>query len=387
MLSFVYYIIGDSLWRMPLAVVFGVIASYLACYPVIHLSHRLHILDRPGERSSHKRPTPRTGGIAIIFGTVVGVACVFQFSLAFLMVMAIGAVVAMVSFLDDVYSVRPSLRLVIQAAVAAASIYAVRLYPQSLALPYVTVQLGAILGYLLALLVVVGFVNAFNFIDGMNGLAASQGVWGGITISLLLFSGHSGNSIFTAAALSGACLGFLPHNFPRAKLFMGDIGAITIGFGLAMLTLVGGARTDVPWLAFLLPLSLTIYDPLFTVIKRICQGHNPLVPHREFHFHLLLRCGWTHDDNTRLQNILMAISGLAGLVYAWPPAPYAQAIRLMLLAGVATMLVTYSIWVHVYFTKHRLDREEETSQTGDPQEQASTVALEVSRPELPDGHS
>jgi UDP-N-acetylmuramyl pentapeptide phosphotransferase/UDP-N-acetylglucosamine-1-phosphate transferase len=374
----VYYIIGDSLWRMPLAVVFGVIASYLACFPVIHLSHRLHILDRPGERSSHKRPTPRSGGIAIIFGALVGVACVFSFTPAFLLVTLIGAVVAAVSFVDDVYSVRPSLRLAIQTAVAAASIYTVRLSPEVLALPFVTIELGPILGYLLALLVVVGFVNAFNFIDGMNGLAASQGVWGGITISLLLFSGHSGNSVFTAAALSGACLGFLPHNFPRAKLFMGDIGAITVGFGLAMLTLVGAARTDVPWIAFLLPLSLTIYDPLFTVIKRICQGHNPLVPHREFHFHLLLRCGWTHDDNTRLQNILMAVSGLAGLIYAWPPAPYAEPIRLALLGGVTLMLATYSVWVHVYFMKHRLDRQEQ---------QAPEADFEVPRAELPDGNS
>jgi UDP-N-acetylmuramyl pentapeptide phosphotransferase/UDP-N-acetylglucosamine-1-phosphate transferase len=374
----VYYIIGDSLWRMPLAVVFGVIASYLACFPVIHLSHRLHILDRPGERSSHKRPTPRSGGIAIIFGALVGVACVFSFTPAFLLVTLIGAVVAAVSFVDDVYSVRPSLRLAIQTAVAAASIYTVRLSPEVLALPFVTIELGPILGYLLALLVVVGFVNAFNFIDGMNGLAASQGVWGGITISLLLFSGHSGNSVFTAAALSGACLGFLPHNFPRAKLFMGDIGAITVGFGLAMLTLVGAARTDVPWIAFLLPLSLTIYDPLFTVIKRICQGHNPLVPHREFHFHLLLRCGWTHDDNTRLQNILMAVSGLAGLIYAWPPAPYAEPIRLALLCGIALMLATYSVWVHVYFMKHRLDRQEQ---------QAPEADFEVPRAELPDGNS
>jgi UDP-N-acetylmuramyl pentapeptide phosphotransferase/UDP-N-acetylglucosamine-1-phosphate transferase len=375
--GFVYLITGEVLWRMPLASVIAALATYLLCYPVIRLSHRYHVLDRPGNRSSHETPTPRTGGVAIVLGALIGVLSCFNPSPAFLTIIGIGAVVAGVSFFDDIISMPPVPRLFVQLVVAAASIYIVDLAPTDLGLPYLHLELPGWAGFLLAFVFVVGFVNAYNFIDGMNGLAASQGVWGGVVISLLLFTGHSGNSIFSAAALAGACLGFFPHNFPNAKLFMGDVGAITIGFGLAMLALLGGTRTDVPWVAFILPLSLAIYDPLFTVIKRVLHGHNPLKPHREFHFHLLLRCGWTHDENTRVQNLFMATFAILALVYAWVPAEIAAPIRFIILVLVALILGTYSVAVHAYFRTHRLDGEEaqpaaetaETAGTAAPAEQ------------------
>jgi UDP-N-acetylmuramyl pentapeptide phosphotransferase/UDP-N-acetylglucosamine-1-phosphate transferase len=378
LLGFVYMLTGENLWRMPLASIFAAIATYLLCYPVIYVSHRFHLLDRPGHRSSHSQPTPRTGGLAIVLGALIGVLLCFQPRAAFLVIIAIGAVVAAVSLFDDIVSVPPIPRLLVQLVVAAASIYLVGLIPNDIGLPFLTLHLGKIAGFILAFIFVVGFVNAFNFIDGMNGLAASQGVWGGVVVSLLLFTGHGGNSVYTAAALAGACLGFFPHNFPKARLFMGDVGAITVGFGMAMLTLVGGSRTDVPWMAFVIPFMVTIYDPFFTVIKRVLQGHNPLKPHREFHFHLLLRCGWSHDDNTRLQNLLMATCAVLGLTYAWVPAEIASPVRLAILLLLALLFPTYSVLVHRYFRRHctedspdaetaELDRADESDGTGNPE--------------------
>ncbi|MFW5732174.1 MAG: glycosyltransferase family 4 protein [Planctomycetota bacterium] len=376
MQAFMYLVTGETLWRMPMASIIAALATYLLCYPVIYFSHRYHVLDRPGNRSSHERPTPRTGGVAIVLGALMGVLACFNPSATFLTIIGIGAVVAAVSFFDDIVSMPPVPRLVVQLLVAAASIHVVDLVPTDIGLPYVEMNLPHWAGFVLAFVFVVGFVNAYNFIDGMNGLAASQGVWGGVVISLLLFTGHTGNSIFTAAALAGACLGFFPHNFPNAKLFMGDVGAITIGFGLAMLALLGGTRTDVPWIAFILPLSLAIYDPLFTVIKRVVQGHNPLRPHREFHFHLLLRCGWTHDENTRVQNLFMATFSILGLLYAWVPEEIAAPVRLMILVLIALILGTYSIAVHAYFRTHRLDGEEATPASDVHKEAELTPSVE-----------
>lgn len=367
MLAFLYNLgLENNNWRMPLAMVIAAAATYLLCFPIRKLSLRLHLLDQPTNRSSHSTPVPRTGGIAIIFGAIVGVGFVFKPSLPFLLVLGIGGAIALISLADDIRSIPPIPRLIVQIVVAVGSILLVKLYPTRLDLPFIHMSdLPVWVGVALATLYVVAFVNFYNFMDGINGIAASQGLTGGVTLALLLLYASSGNSVFTAAALAGACGGFLPHNAPRARMFMGDTGSTTLGFGFAMLTLIGGARTDVPWIAFVLPFSLFIYDAGFTVIKRVVQGHNPLRPHREFHFHLLIRCGWSHARVMRWQDGLLILSAVA----SWGYFSFADdAIRVAILAGVAVMLVSYSVIVHTFFRRHQ--RAVQQSEAERPQPEA-----------------
>ncbi|MFP3937579.1 MAG: glycosyltransferase family 4 protein [Phycisphaerae bacterium] len=354
---------------MPISFVVAALATYLLTFPVRHLGERLNLIDIPGQRSSHTNPTPRTGGVAIIFGILIGVASAFRPSVPFLWAAGVGGLVAGISFVDDMVNISAGPRFLVHILVAGLTIGLIGLIPDGFGLPIYTgrIDLPEWLGFLLATMFVVGFVNAYNFMDGINGLAASQGVWAGVTISIMLLFAGSGNSIYTAGALGGACLGFLPHNFPRAKIFMGDIGATVLGFGLAMLVLIGAARSSISWIAFVIPLSLFIWDPLFTVMKRIFQGHNPLRPHREFHFHLLVRCGWSHDSVTRLQNVLMMVLCACGFLYGWahrmtddPILP--DQIRVGVLVFVFAGLATYSALVHWYFAHNRLDGPEAEQQ-------------------------
>lgn len=355
-------LIPGSHWRMPISFVAAAIATYLLAFPIRHLGERLKLVDIPGNRSSHSTPTSRTGGVAIIFGILIGVATVFKPTTPFLWAAGVGGLVAGISFIDDMLNVPAGPRFLVHILVAALTIGLIGLIPTGFGLPIYAgrIHLPEWLGFLLATIFVVGFVNAYNFMDGINGLAASQGVWAGVTISVMLLFAGSGNSIYTAGALGGACLGFLPHNFPKAKMFMGDIGATVLGFGLAMLILIGASRSDISWIAFVLPVSLFIWDPLFTVVKRVVQGHNPLRPHREFHFHLLVRCGWSHDSVTRLQNVLMMVLAGCGFLYGWahritddPIIP--DQIRVGVLVFVSAGLITYSALVHWYFKHNRLD--------------------------------
>ena len=199
-----------------------------------------------------------------------------------------------------------------------------------------------------AILFTVGFVNFFNFMDGINGLAACQGIWGALALGVLLLWGGAENSPVVAAAMAGGCLGFLPHNFPRARMFMGDVGSTSIGFCLAMLTLVGGSRCPLPWTAFILPLGVFIYDAVFTVVKRAIRRENIFRAHREHHYQLLIRSGWSHVRVTFLQAALMTLFCAGAALYSWG----GDLLRLMVLATLAAVMAVYSVLVHRLFARH-----------------------------------
>jgi len=319
-------------------------------------------MDRPGRRSSHTVPTPRTGGMAILIGTLVGLSLEAQPTMAFIVAAVIGGVITVISFLDDIITIPSLPRLAGHFLVAGLTLYLIGLEPPALGLPYAAVPLPTSVGFLVALLFVVGFVNFFNFMDGINGICAAQGIWGGLTLAILLAWGHSaadsaGNSFLYGAAIAGGCLGFFPHNFPKARVFMGDIGSTTIGFVLATLTLVGARHASLggepmPWVCFILPLGLFIYDATFTLFKRIARRENFLKAHREHHYQLLVRCGWSHAKVTGVQMMLMTVCSVAAFAYAAGN----DAVRLIVLVAVAAVLVTYSVLVHRYFRTHQQDQ-------------------------------
>ncbi len=351
MLSFLYTYVGLTKHRMPLVLVFAAVFAYLLCFPIRWVSHRYHLLDRPGKRSSHETPTPRTGGVAIILGGLLATLLVTDATMSFWTATLIGGWVALASLVDDIKPISPIFRLIIQTVVAGLTVWKIDLVPRTLGLPYIDVHWPYWVGLILATFFVVMVVNFYNFMDGINGQAGFQGLLAGVTFSCMLYFGHSGNSVYAAAALGGACMGYLPHNFPKAHLFMGDVGSTTLGFGLAMLCLLGGTRTGLPWMAFILPLAFFILPPAITVSKRVLTGHNPLRAHREFHHHLLLRCGWDHYRATRMQTNVMFLCAAAGWFYAWQ----ADWVRALLLAGTLMSIILYSIGVHLYFRYKRID--------------------------------
>jgi UDP-N-acetylmuramyl pentapeptide phosphotransferase/UDP-N-acetylglucosamine-1-phosphate transferase len=328
------------------------IVTLLACYPLRSASLRLRLLDKPGERSSHSVPTPRTGGLAIIVGAMAGILLCSSASVPFLLAVGLGMLVAIISLLDDVITIPSLPRLAVHLLVAGGTIWLVNLAPHDLGLPYMHLDMPWWLGIALATLFTVGYINFFNFMDGINGIAACQAIIGGLTLAVLLALSGAANSIVAAAAIAGAAMGFLPHNFPKARMFMGDVGSTTLGFVLAMLTLVGGAKLDKPWVAFMMPLGVFIYDAGFTLIKRISRRENFLKPHREHHYQLLIRCGWSHARVTGIQAGLMAVWSAGSIFYIQYDS---QALRLAIIVGLLAMMAVYSVAVHRYFARRRPD--------------------------------
>lgn len=339
-----------TVWqKLGAAFVLGALTSGLLLFPMTALAKRFRIMDLPGHRSSHETPTPRAGGLAILIAAAITVLLLVPAwtSVAFIVAAGFIAAVAIVSFLDDVYSLPNMPRFMVHIAAATTLIYLVKLKVVNFGLPYVHFVLPEAFATVFAVLFAVAFLNFFNFMDGINGIAAFQGMTGGLTIAILLAigSGREPRSILLAAGVAGACLGFLPHNFPNARVFMGDIGSATIGFGLAILTFVGAKITDIPWIAFVLPLGVFLYDATFTVFKRAFRKEHFWKAHREHHYQLLIRAGWSHRAVALLNLGLMIACSVSALIYAYTQ----DAIRLLLVVLLLSMLASYSIFCHRVF--------------------------------------
>jgi len=334
--------------RMFLAGLVSTLAALGLGWPIRRLGLALGVMDKPSHRSSHFVPVPRTGGIAIVLGALLGILLFGKPNLPLLTAGGLGALVLGIGMADDIYPLPPLVRLLVQLAVAGCVIGFVGLEPTDLGLPYLRVPMNLWGGAAVSVLFAVGFVNFFNFMDGINGLGACQGLWGALSLGVLLLWGGAENSALVAASMAGGCLGFLPHNFPRARMFMGDVGSTSIGFCLAMLTLVGGSRTRLPWIAFVLPLGVFLYDAAFTLVKRALRRENILQAHREHHYQLLIRSGWSHVRVTLLQAAMMTMFCAGAALYAWG----GDLLRLLVLLTLAAAMAAYSYFTHRTFARH-----------------------------------
>jgi UDP-GlcNAc:undecaprenyl-phosphate GlcNAc-1-phosphate transferase len=228
------------------------------------------ILDQPNERKVHINPTPLLGGVAVYLGFAGSIFYNFAFSLQ-LKGIGVGATLILLAGLaDDVREMHAALKLLIQIiAVTVMISYGVALsfMPDT--------PLGNVVEVVFTYLWMLGIINAVNFLDGLDGLAAGLGAISSLYISLVAISTHQTYLIFLSTALLGSCLGFLPHNFKSnrpAAIFLGDAGSSFIGFSLAALAIMGGWGEDYPIKAYIMPtliLGIFIYDMFHINISRI----------------------------------------------------------------------------------------------------------------------
>lgn len=285
---------------------------------VIVMATRYRLVDLPNQRSAHALPTARGGGIAIVITMAfAALAVAFRWpNLAIGIVLgalAPSLVIGFVGVIDDVQPLRAMLRLFIQIGVAV--IVTGVLGPiRSVGIPGVgSLDLGWA-AWPVTLLWIVGLTNAFNFMDGIDGMAALGGVVVGLAIAAIGYAVWVPMPMLLGAFIAASAGGFLVFNWQPARVFMGDVGSAFLGTLLAAMPLLFPASTRS---VVLLPIAMAlwpyIYDPLVSVIRRAWNGHNPLEPHREFLFHRLVRSGVSHARVTALYGLLSAIGGGLGL--------------------------------------------------------------------------
>jgi len=294
---------------MPLVALIAGLAAGLAAWGGTTLVRRmlLHrdVLDRPNERSSHARPVPRGGGIAVI-GVVLGAWLALALrdgSLAGLWpLLAAALALALVSFLDDLRSLPAAPRLAAHAA--AVALGALVLLPGDAllfggALPWALDRLVVALAWL-------WFVELFNFMDGIDGITGVEtiAVAGGLALIALVMG--QGPLAPYAAVLVGAAAGFLVLNWHPARIFLGDVGSVPLGYLLGWLLAWQACVEGLWWLALLLPLYHW-GDATTTLLRRGLKREKVWQAHRSHAYQVAVQAGWGHG----------AVSGMIALLNAW----------------------------------------------------------------------
>ena len=310
------------LTRQVLFMIFAFIVSFaftFATTPLVRrFAFKIGAIDIPKDnRRMHKKPTPRIGGLAIIFGFTVATLCFAQPSRQLYGTLAGAAIIAVMGVIDDCKNLPAKLKFVIQIIAALVVVFAgdikidVFTNPNFLSdNPYWV--LPEWLSVTLTVIWIVFITNAVNFIDGLDGLAA--GVSAIMSISLVFISIRVGeySIAILGIALMGSCFGFLPFNFNPAKIFMGDTGSTFLGFMLATLSIQGVFKSYavISFAVPLLILGLPLFDALFAMIRRILRGQSPMTADRGHLHHRLVDMGFSQKHTVF---ILYAISGVLGI--------------------------------------------------------------------------
>ena len=256
-----------------------------------------NLVDEPGARRSHAIPTPRGGGIAIV--AVMLAACValglrHPPHLPWLAAFGLGTVlVAGVGWIDDHRPLSPWLRLTVHGL--AAAVFLAPVWIATADLPLVLVGFGLI----------VTLINVWNFMDGINGLAASQAA---IVAAALAFA-LGGPAAALGGALVAGCVGFLPFNAPSARIFLGDVGSGALGYGIGALTVL--AALPDPGMAplLILPLAPFLVDAGLTLGRRVLRGERWWTPHVQHAYQ-----GWARRAGHTRVTVAYGVATLAGAV-------------------------------------------------------------------------
>lgn len=323
--------------------------SFLVTPFVRRLAYRINAMDVPQDaRRMHDHPVPRIGGLAIILGFAAGAFFSMTVAeglqnvpsgvaeavsgvsgretLSMLRGMLPGAlIIAALGFVDDLRTLGPWPKLAVQVIAALMAVCGGNVIEAVSGIfnpwPY---QLPRWIGVFLSVLWIVGVTNAVNLIDGLDGLACGiSAISSGAAALAAGFcaassgSGMAASTVLPAAALAGACIGFLPYNLCPARIFMGDTGATFLGYILAVLSIRGLFRYPeaVPFAVPCLILGLPVFDTCFAVVRRAARGRSPLRPDRGHVYHRLLDHGVSKKQTTAFLWVVSAdLSILAFLI-------------------------------------------------------------------------
>jgi len=289
-------------------------------------------LDQPNERSLHERPVPRTGGIALLAGAAASLA--FG-ATALWLPLALAAALAVLSFADDLRGLPTALRLASHLAAAGIIVWYLMSPMQPLAL-------------VILALAVAWITNLYNFMDGSDGLAGGMALIGfGAYAAAAALAGHAPLAALSVA-LAAASGAFLLLNFPPARIFLGDAGAVPLGFLAASLGLVGW-RDDLWPLWFpLVVFAPFIGDATLTLLRRLARGERVWHAHREHYYQRLVRLGAGHRG-AALTGYGLMLACAAAALYARDAAAPVQAGAI---GAALLVLAAAAVWIDVRWSRH-----------------------------------
>lgn len=297
-----------------LIISFGV--AFISTPLVSKFAFKIGAVDRPNERKIHSIIMPRIGGLAIIVAFMIGLLIVQVETQYFWSIFIGGTIIVIVGVLDDLYSIRPSLKFTGQ-VLAASIVISDGLIIEKITVPFHgTVELE-IFSVIITLLWIVGVTNAINLIDGLDGLAAGVSAIG--LISLAIIGVIDGRIIIVqlSVILIGSCVGFLYHNFYPAKIYMGDTGALFLGYWISIISMLGLFK-NVAIFSFILPIlivAIPIFDTLFAIVRRLITKQSIGQADKKHIHHRLIDMGYSHKKSVLIIYLFSTVFGLLAIVY------------------------------------------------------------------------
>ena len=247
------------------------------------------LLAIPNERSSHVKPIPHGGGIAIAITWFLGLVYLFIYKgldTKLFEALMVGTVLSVVSFLDDLYELKPTTRLLIQAFVSIFGLYLLGGLVQ-VDIGFFSIK-NQILTNMLAFFGIMWFINLYNFLDGIDGYAGSEAIF--LALSGWLFFGGAHFLVLVASVA-----GFLIFNWHRAKIFMGDVGSTLLGYTIAIFTLYY-QNNGVSIFIWLILFGLFWFDATLTLVRRYLNHEKLSLAHRKHAYQRLVQSGFPHDQ-------------------------------------------------------------------------------------------
>lgn len=326
------------------ALVLAGLIAFTTTPAVSVLAYKIGAIDVPKDnRRMHKKPVPRIGGLAIFMGFVFASLVFCEITPELIAIYMGGLVIVTVGVIDDCISINAWIKLLAQIGVALIAV------SQGVVVEFVNffgtyINFGAF-AIPITVIWIVGLTNAINLIDGLDGLAC--GVSAICSISLLmvmLLKGEYVVALLTAIVV-GSCLGFLPFNSNPAKIFMGDTGALFLGYTMAVVSVTGVFKMHTV-IAFMIPLSifgLPLCDTAFAFIRRILHGKSPFSPDRGHLHHKLIDMGFNQKQSVRILYAICGILGISAIMFT--EESFSRAI-IIILTGFAIFFINFLILRH-----------------------------------------
>ena len=310
--------LNSEIWTRVLLAMAVAFVIALASTPIVKsFAQKVGAMDVPGEaRRVHDHPIPRMGGLAIFFGFIISVILFCDITRQVQGILIGAVIMVAMGAIDDIVSLNAWLKLVIQ-IIAAIIAVLFGVVIEVVTNPNVISQTEhLVLGVLsvpITILWITGITNSVNLIDGLDGLACGVSCIASVTMLVVALMVSELNVAVILAALAGACIGFIPYNFNPAKIFMGDTGALLLGYVLATTSVVGLFKfyAIVTFAVPLLALAVPLLDTTFAFCRRIIHKQSPMKPDRGHFHHRLIDMGLSQKQAVA---ILYSVSAVLGLM-------------------------------------------------------------------------
>lgn len=293
----------------------ALLGAYLSTPLCRELAKRWGVMDQPGGRKVHRQSTPYLGGVAILVGILSGMGATWGAGGGALfgpvMILALG--ITLVGVVDDIWSIRPVVKLGGQLLIAGGTIMAGISVP-SIAHPAGGQWIVGALHIPFAMLWMVGMMNMINLIDGLDGLAGGVSVISAICLGIVSIMGGNIPAGIMAVCIAGAGIGFLKYNTNPATIFMGDAGSLLLGYMLSVISMLGVFNSTHTFSSAIpiIVLAIPILDTAFAIVRRLRRGQPIFSADKDHFHHQLLRSGYTVKQSVGVIYVISLALSLVG---------------------------------------------------------------------------